>query len=150
MSIKWLAVKSFQHSQDLLAAINALSINLKLASAGKTDGEHAAQATQARETLGSFLTMLEPVVADAEGGETKPVLGADPRLRQLAKSFVSAKRNRHRFHSALFRDTFTRVQQLLYSPHEEDRQPLLECLGELRVLIEEHVHTDAEQVLGEF
>jgi hypothetical protein len=150
MSIKWLAVKSFQLGQDLLAAINALSIHLKLEAAGKTDGEHTVQADQARETLGSFLTMLEPVVADAEGGETRPVLGADPRLRQLAKSFVSARRNHHRFHSALFRDTFTRMQQLLHSPKEEDRQPLLECLGELRVLIEEHVYTDAEQVLGEF
>ena len=150
MSIKWLAVRSFQHSQDLLAAINTLSIHLKLESSGNTDSEHTSQANQARQVLGSFLEMLEPVIADAERGETKPVLGADPRLRQLAKSFVSAKRNCHRFHSALFRDTFTRVQQLLGSPKDEDRQPLLECLAELRVLIEEHVHTDAEQVLGEF
>jgi len=150
MSIQWLAVKSFQHSQDLLAAINTLSIHLKLEAAGNTDTAHAAQASEAREVLSSFLEMLAPVVADAERGETKPVLGADPRLRQLAKSFVSAKRNRYRFHSALFRDTFARVQQLLDSPKEEDRQPLLECLGELRVLIEEHVQMDAERVLGEF
>lgn len=150
MSIQWLAVKSFQHSQDLLAAINTLSIHLKLEAAGKTDSEHTGQANQARDVLGSFLKMLEPVIADAERGESKPVLGADPRLRQLAKSFVSAKRNRHRFHSALFRDTFTRVQHLLDSPNKEDRQQLLECLAELRVLIEEHVHTDAEQVLREF
>jgi hypothetical protein len=150
MSIQWLAVKSFQHSQDLLAAINTLSIHLKLESAGRADSEHAAQAEEAKGVLGSFLKMLEPVIADAERGEAKPVLGADPRLRQLAKSFVSAKRNRHRFHSALFRETFSRVQQLLDSPKKEDREQLLECLGELRVLIEEHVHTDAEQVLGEF
>jgi hypothetical protein len=145
-----LAVKSFQHSQELLAAINTLSIHLKLESAGSTDAAHAAQARQARGVLGSFLEMLEPVVADAERGETKPVLGADPRLRQLAKSFVSAKRNRHRFRSALFGDTFERARQLLDSPREEDRGPLLECLRELRVLIEEHVQTDAERVLGEF
>lgn len=149
MSIQWLAVKSFQHSQDLLAAINALSIHLKLEEAGKTDDTHAAQAAEARAVLGSFLEMLEPVVADAERGEANPVLGTDPRLRQLAKSFVSAKRNRHRFRSALFRDTFNRVQHLLASP-EEDRRTLLECLGELRVLIEEHIQPDAERVLGEF
>lgn len=150
MSIQWLAVKSFQHSQDLLAAINTLSIHLKLEGVGNADGAREAQASHAREVLGTFLVMLEPVVVDAERGESKPVLGADPRLRQLAKSFVSAKRNRHRFRSALFGDTFTRVRQLLDSPKKEDRQPLLECLRELRVLIEEHVQTDAERVLGEF
>jgi hypothetical protein len=148
MSIQWLAVKSFQHSQELLAAINALSIHLKLEEAGKTDDAHSAQAAEARAVLRSFLEMLEPVVADAERGEAKPVLGADPRLRQLAKSFVSAKRNHHRFRSALFLDTFNRVKQLLASP-EEDRQTLLECLAELRVLIEEHIQSDAERVLGE-
>src|SRR5437016_3574698 len=78
MSMKWLAVRSFQHSQDLLAAINTLSIHLKLEASGDTDSEHTAQANQAREVLGSFLEMLEPVIADAERGETKPVLGADP------------------------------------------------------------------------
>ncbi len=150
MSIQWLAVKSFQHSQDLLAAINTLSIHLKLEAAGKKDEKHANQASRAKQELRSFLQMFEPVVRDAERGETKPVLGADPRLRQLAKSFVSAKRNRHRFHSPLFRDTFRTVQHLLDSTDDKDRQELLDCLAELRLLIEEHVHTDAEQVLGEF
>ena len=37
MSIQWLVVQSFQSSQYLLAAINALSIHLKLEAAGLSD-----------------------------------------------------------------------------------------------------------------
>src|SRR5262245_13644450 len=150
MSVQWLAVQSFQHSQDLLTAINALSIHLKLEQEGVIDSARKARAEEARDTLRSFLEELEPVISEVEGGAAGPVFGADPRLRQLARSFVTARRNRHRFHSALFRSTFGRVRQLLDSHKPEDREPLLECLNELRVLVEEHIHTDTEQVLGEF
>jgi hypothetical protein len=150
MSVQWLAVQSFQHSQDILSAINTLSIHLKLESAGIKDEARAQQAAAARGKLVTFLAELEPMVSEAENDEAKPVVGADPRLRQLAKSFVSAKRNRFRFHSALFRNTIGQAKQLLDSQRPEDREPLLECLEELRLLIEEHVHTDTERVLGEF
>lgn len=150
MSTQWLAVQSFQHSQDLLTAINTLSIHIKLGLAGIPDEGRAESAKQARENLTSFLKELEQVVQKAEQGETKPVLGADPRLRQLAKSFIEARRNWRRFHSLLFRNTFSHVQQLLNSDKEEDLRSLLQCLKELRMLLEEHVHTDVVQLLGEF
>jgi hypothetical protein len=150
MSVQWVAVQSFQHSQDLLTAINALSIHLKLAQAGIIDTARHARAEEARATLRSFLAELEPIITEVEGGAASPVLGADPRLRELARSFATARRSPQWFHSALFRDTFNRVRQLLDSHRPEDREPLLECLNELRVLIEEHIHTDTEQVLGEF
>jgi hypothetical protein len=150
MSIQWLVVQSFQSSQYLLAAINALSIHLKLEAAGLSDKERSERANQARSTLVSFVETLGPVLDEIEGGESKPVLGVDPRLRQLAKSFLAAKRNQRRFHSALFQNRFSQFKQLLKSEQVEDREPLLESLDELRVLIEEHVHTDTERVLGEF
>ncbi|MFO1432077.1 MAG: hypothetical protein U1F76_18365 [Candidatus Competibacteraceae bacterium] len=150
MSVQWLAVQSFQHSQDLLAAINALSIYLKLEASGLSDDKQTESAKQARNVLMSFLKTLKPVVSEIEGEELKPVLGVDPRLRQLAKSFLSAKRNHRRFRSALFKNQFSQFEQLLQSKQAEDREPLLESLKELRVLIEEHVHVDADRVLGEF
>ena len=149
MSVQWLAVKSFQHNQDLLAAINKLSIHLRLQFEGNEDAERAGEANKAREMLSSFFRELETLVNDTERGEEVPVLGANPRLRQLARSFVKAKRNRHRFRSSLFRNGAGCFQQLLQSNTKEDRQALLESLEELRVLVEEHMHVDAERVLGE-
>ena len=149
MSIQWLAVQSFQHNQDLLAAINKLSIHLRLQLEGNEDAERAGEANNARELLSSFFGDLETLVKDTERGEEVPVLGANPRLRQLARSFVKAKRNRHRFRSSLFRNGAGRFQQLLRSTTKEDRQALLESLEELRVLVEEHMHVDTERVLGE-
>jgi len=43
----------------------------------------------------------------------------------------------------------TCFQQLLNSDRREDRTAILESLEELRVLLEEHMHVDAERVLGE-
>jgi hypothetical protein len=149
VSIQWLAVQSYQHNQDLLAAINKLSIHLRLQLDGEEDGERAGEANEAREMLCSFFRELETLVNDTERGEGVPVLGANPRLRQLARSFVTAKHNRHRFRSPLFRNGAERFQQLVHSDRREDRQALLESLEEFRVLLEEHMHVDAERVLGE-
>ena len=57
------------------------------------------------------------------------------------------KRNRRQFRSALFQHTPARVQQLLSSNAEEDQHALLECLKELRTLLEEHVAADTAQIL---
>ncbi|MGH8543782.1 MAG: hypothetical protein ACREX3_09165 [Gammaproteobacteria bacterium] len=149
MSVQWLAVQSFQHNQDLLAAINKLSIHLRLQLEGNEDAVRAGEANKAREMLSSFFRELETLVKDTEGGEDVPVLGANPRLRQLARSFVRAKRNRRRFRSSLFRNGTGCFQQLLHSNTKEDRQALLESLEDLRVLVEEHMHVDMERVLGE-
>jgi len=149
VSVQWLAVQSFQHNQDLLVAINKLSIHLRLQFEGNEDAERAGEANKAREMLSSFFRELETLVNDTERGEEVPVLGANPRLRELARSFVRAKRNRRRFRSSLFRNGAGCFQQLLQSNTKEDRQALLESLEELRVLVEEHMHVDAERVLGE-
>lgn len=149
MSVHWLAVQSFQKNQDLLAAINKLSIHLRLQLERNEDAERAGEANKAREMLSSFFRELETLVNDTERGEEVPVLGANPRLRELARRFVRAKRNRRRFRSSLFRNGAGCFQQLLHSNTKEDRQALLESLEELRVLVEEHMHVDAERVLGE-
>jgi hypothetical protein len=149
MSTEWLAVQSFQHSQAVLGAINTLSIHLKLNLAGIPDQERAEEATQARETLTSFLKELETVVDELEREDTRPVVGADPRLRQLGESFIEAKRDGRRFRSALFGENLSDVRQLLQSDQAEDQQRLLKSLEELRVLVEEHIHDEAMQLLGE-
>ena len=147
METEWLAIQSFQHSQNLLSAINTLSIHTKLELAGILDEGRVAAAERARETIVSFLAELQEMAQEAEKGKT--ILGVDPRRRQLVESFIAAKHNPRRFRSALFQDTSTRVQKLLRSNSEEDSEFLLECLKELRILLEDHIHTDAVQILGE-
>lgn len=149
MSNKWLAIQSFKKNQELLSAINVLSIKTKLDSAGVSDEEIDDAANHARQKLATFVTALENVVSETEQDGMEPVLGADPRLRQLAMRFISAKSNRRRFRSALFQTTLERTRQLLDSEGPEDRQALAESLEDLRVLLEEQAHTDAERVLGD-
>jgi len=147
MSTEWLAIQSFQHGQDLLTAINTLSIYTKLEPTGISDKEQAEAADRARGTIASFLEELEAMVQEIEKREV--VLGIDPRRRQLVRNFIAAKHNQRRFHSALFQSTFANVRRLLHPSSKEDRRSLIECLEELRVLLEEHIHTDTMRILGE-
>jgi len=146
MSTQWLAIQSFQHSQDLLAAINTLAIHIKSKLAGVLDGEPPEAVENARGIIAAFLNDLKTFVEEAS--EAKPVIGADTRLRQLAKSFLAAKGRR--FHSALFRKTLPKPEELLDAKSAEERRTLLESLADLRTLIEEHVQADELRILGDF
>ncbi len=76
MSTQWLTVRSFQQSQELLEAINALSIQIKLKLAGIKDQDRENQAKEAQESLKAFLGDLDVFVGAG------PVTGADARTRQ--------------------------------------------------------------------
>ena len=54
MSSDWLNIQSFQQSQELLSAINTLSIHRKLTDKGYHDTNRKEAAEQAAETLISF------------------------------------------------------------------------------------------------
>ena len=157
MTTQWLAIQSFQQSQDLLDALNTLSIHLKLKLAGIPDEERTEAAGRARETLVSFLENFESILSMSEQAKGSAILGIDPRLRDLARSFSTAKSDRQRFHSALFTKTVSEVVRLLKATGTKDEiepltvygEALIESLGELRTLIEEHIHKDTVQILGE-
>lgn len=149
MRAQWLTVQSFQQGQEILAAINALSIHLKLEAEGVSDPKRVEVARGSREKLGGFLKELEPLVGERDGNEIGPVLGTNPRTRQLAERFVRARKDRARFRSVLFREDIPRARRLLHSEAEEDRDALLRCLEDLRILIQEHVQADASQMMGQ-
>jgi len=149
MSIRWLTVQSLQNSQELLAAINTLSIHTKLLLAGKPDEDRAAAADEAKKKLNDFLEQLEQVAGDEQEAD-QPVLGADPRLRQLARSFIKARSNHRRFRSELVKERLSDVRQLLFSEETDDRRSLVRCLADLRIIIEEHLQADADKMLGRF
>ncbi|MFQ5812608.1 MAG: hypothetical protein ACE5I2_05385 [Anaerolineae bacterium] len=150
MSTEWLAIQSFQRSQDLLAAINTLSIHTKLTLSGLADEDRAEAAAEARRKVASFLEAFEKIVQQAEQAEEGILLGIDPRLQQLARSFVTAKRDRSRFHSTLFTQSPSETVDLLASADEKDQQAIVESLTDLRILVEEHIYTDARRILSEF
>lgn len=149
MSPDWLAVQSFGANQRLLTAINDLSIHTKLRLGGVDDPGRSQAAADGRKTLEAFLYRLDTALGQSGEDELGPVLGTDPRLRELARSFVAARRDRGRFRSVLFRQSPSEMEQLLRSGKPEDEKLLVECLKELRALVEDHLHSDAAEVLGE-
>lgn len=149
MSTQWLTVRSFQQSQELLAAINALSIHLKLQLAGVKDQEREDEARNSRDVLRAFLGELDAFIVAVGDKGSRPVTGADARTRQLARSFVQARRDPGHYRSMLFRNSPAHVRDILDSVDPKDQQVLLESLDELRSLLEAHIHNDTSKILGE-
>ena len=150
MSSDWMAMQSFHRSQELLTAINELSIHLKLEAAGIADAQQTARAEAGRVKLLEFLRRLEPLMEAAGEEEREPVTGADTRMRQLAARLAEARRGKTKGKSPLFRKPLSTVVELLESDKPEDRPPLLESLKDLRQLLDEHLETDTRALVGGF
>ena len=150
MENQWLSIQSFLHDQELLEAINTLSIHTKLNLAGDSDKERIAKVGKAEAVLNDFLKYFDTILSQNETQDDEPILGVNNRLRQLVDAFISARQDNMRFGSQLFTDSPANVLKLLKSNKQTDKEALVHCLKDLRVLIEEHVHTDTTQVLGEF
>lgn len=144
MGSQWLNAQSFQSSQNLLSAINALSIHIKLKLSGIQDNERTKTAIEARKAICQFLDVLNIVVQKIGTSGEKPVVGIDSRMKELAKNFINTMRD-----SRFDRKTPLEVRDLVLSEKEEDCQDLLDILHELRILLEEHVHIDTKQLLGD-
>src|SRR5205823_811578 len=83
-----------------------------------------------------FVDELGSVVEGAARGGAGPLMGTNPRLRQLARSFLDAKRDRRHSRSPLFRRPLGELREMLTSEGGEDQQVLLDCLRELRTLLD--------------
>lgn len=149
MSTKWLAIQSFQYDRSLIAAINTLSIHLKLELAGISNVEKAKEVNEARNTLSFFLEKFESLTSNLELANTNPLTGTNQGLRQLAQKFVSAKNNPSEFNSMLSQTTMSQIKVLLRSEITEDKEALILYLQGLRRLIEEHIDLDTETIFGE-
>ena len=146
MTADWLTFQSFQRSQEVLQAINTLSTHLKLSLRGIPE-EDLQAADRSADTLQSFLDKLEAAAEQAEGSTTTPIFGVDPRLQQLAEDYLDAKRER-RFRSRLSMRARGTIKTLYASKDRDDQEALIEYLAQLRVLVEEHMRDDANQILG--
>ena len=147
MSTQWLAIQSFQQSQELLSAINTLSTHCKLTDKGYLDTNRREVAEQAIEILAAFFQKLDKIVQNIEDGHRKPIVGVDARLRHLAKNYVQAKCAQS--HSPFLELPLSHVRDLFYSESTEDRGKVLAVLTAFRELLEEHVGADAKRLLGD-
>ena len=145
MTPKERAIQSFQENQNLISAINTLSIHIKLKIVGHPDLNTEETIQKSREELCAFLRELSPQVQRAEVGN-KPLLGVDPRRRQFVRHLIAAKHN-SRISSSFLLNKFEESRQLLYSDVETDKQAILLFLEELRMLLEEHIASDTEILL---
>ncbi len=148
MSDHWISYQSFIQNQQLLEAINTLSIHTKLKLAGDADTGRSQEVEQATQHLTRFITSFDKLVR--QNNDDRALSGADDRLRQLLQDFYSARNNNQKFRSQLFTDSPSRMLKLMASDKTEDKLALVECLKELRLLIEQHVHADTDAILGEF
>ena len=145
---QWRAVQSFHENQNLISAINTLSIHIKLEMSGHSDLNKEEDIRKAKEELGAFLTELKLQVKRAEV-ENEPLLGVDPRRRQFVRLMIAAKQT-YRIRSPFFRGKLSEGIQLLGSDAESDKEAILLFLEELRMLLEEHIGSDVQQLFGGF
>jgi hypothetical protein len=149
MSTNWLAAVSFQQGQDILHAINTLSIHRKIRLRGITDQERDYKANQAKDYLTNFLKNFGPLVREVQKEKQHPVTGVNPRMNRLAHEFISSIRKTKHFRQ-LSSLSIEQIISLINSENEEDQKLSIKCLSELRSLIEQHMYTDANQILGKF
>jgi len=147
MTADWLTFQSFQRNQEVLKAINTLSTHLKLMLSGIADEERTQAADHSVETLRAFLNELEAAACQADRTEPALMLGVDPRFREFVHDYLTARRD-YRFRSRLFTGPIGDIKTLLSSNAPNDQEALVECLAELRVLVEEHMSDDVSQILG--
>ncbi len=148
MSNEWIAAENFERTQELIVAVNALSIYTKLTLAGVANAAYAEEAAQARTTLHTFLDRFTSIVAEVERTRRSVVAGIDPRLHQLVTYFVTQRR-RLPSRSILYSLPLDELRSLLDAATPADMERLVACLRELRAVLEQQLHADMSSLLGE-
>jgi hypothetical protein len=147
MTADWLTFQSFRQSQEVLRWINTVTIHLALTVAGIADKDRRQAAVESAKRLVAFLTEVETACAHADSGQAPLTLAIDPRVQRLADGYLAARRD-HRFASRLLTDPFSSIRALFESSSRSDQEALVECLAELRVLVEELMHDETDEILG--
>ena len=66
MNNQWLSIQSFIQDQELLEAINTISIHIKLNLAGDTDTERIQDVEKSKDKLSNFLSALDALLKQKE------------------------------------------------------------------------------------
>lgn len=144
MTAKWLALRNLRRNQQLLKAINILSLHLQLMIEGHESDVQPSILEAARTKLVEFLDKLEVGIQQANESEIGVIYGADPRFQAFVESYLDVQQNAST--SPLTNDLAS-VRRLLDSGESNDQEKLLSYLTNLRVLVEEQINHDTVQAL---
>ncbi len=148
MKSDWLTASSFEQTQDLIAAITTLSIHAKLVLAGRSDVAGADEVQRARERVLDFLQRFQRVLESVETSRDRTAVGTDPRFGELATRYLAQKERRSE-RAPLYTISIGELERLVQSQYPDDLPRLVECLHDLRRLVEHHVRADVTGLLGE-
>ena len=137
----WLNAQSFERAHEVLSAINTLSIRAKLSLAGIDDTEREEEVHKSKQHLA--------VVEDTEQRSDGVALGVDPGMGQLVQRFLSARSKWPRPSGILYQSSLMEIRDLLGSNNSTAQKKFVECLRELRQLVEENSHADIRAILGD-
>lgn len=146
MKQHWLDIQSFVADQQVLSAIDDLAIAIKFDLSGIEDPERKQLAAGARKELKRFLTELGELRQSAEAGVLK---GIDPRSKELLDAFTAARQDAGNYRSALMQAGTGAALKLLDANDKRSKRELLECLNELRRVVERHQQEDISAILEE-
>lgn len=147
MSNDWLAAASFENAYDVLSAINTLSIHAKLVVANADDPTPADDIVKARSRLAVFLQSLSRVIKDASERNQGAVVGADPRLGQIARHYLVKQTGHGR--AMAIRDGLEELPALVASDKKAQLRQAIPLLNELRSVVEEQVEQAATEIIGD-
>ena len=147
MSNDWLTISSFEQSTDIIDAINILATHTKFILAGVEDPTSDERIDISRNKLGAFLERLQSLLDENTDEPEKSFLGTDPRMAELVQKFIVEQRTTTRS-VHLHRLPINEVLRLLDSENPDKLSDLIGYLSELRTVIEQHVQTDVDRMLG--
>ena len=148
MKNDWLTTSSFERAFEIVAAINILSIQAKLTKAHAENPIDSEETNKAQSKILAFLDALEILIGSAKEDQSGIVLGADPRLGELALHYM-AEQHRLPPRSILYTFSIHQLKELIQSQREENLDTLVECLTSLRSMIEQYSQADVAGLFGE-
>jgi hypothetical protein len=143
----WLDIQSFLSDQKVLAAIDDVAIATKFDLAGVRDAERADLANKAKKVIETFLQRLDQVTSEARADVVK---GVDPRFKELADAYATARQDPANFDSPLMRAGAEAAIGLLWSEEPRAKRELLDSLAELRQIIQRHQQSDVSAIFEDF
>lgn len=144
----WLAAFSFEESLKLVEAINNVSTDAKLTLAAIANPTPPERVGASRYFLKEYLKRLQDVVQAAESDESSPILGTDPRSGELARKYLIYRKSQFRS-TGLYAVTLSHLLEIIDARVPADLEELINCLGDLRELVEQHSQSDVNAILGE-
>lgn len=148
MKNDWLTTSSFERAFDVVSAINILSIHAKLTKAGMKNPTTNSKIKNAQTKLLAFLDALQTLISNTEKDQSGIIVGADPRLGELALFYMSEQR-RLPPRSHLYTLSINELEKIILSDNKEEMNTLISCLESLRSMMEQYAQTDIAGMFGD-